>query len=224
MLRCLFSAPTGHGKIARGFQPLGPECEREPGAGSPWLLTIAPIGPIRPLGPMRCGTPRVFGAARHVGQALNTPPVSAPPRSHVPRGNERSSTLCVQSLAAGWNAERPAALPPRGAWEQGVNAPADHRASSCPRSTWERLSHFCSRHTPRGEPVEPRVPSAFPLFRSRDGPVPRGRATAHGVCLLHQMLERLLVAGALCQHRAPQALGLLHIARAPWPGPPGCGG
>ena len=37
-------APRGHGKIARGFQPLGPECEREPGAGSPWLLTITPIG------------------------------------------------------------------------------------------------------------------------------------------------------------------------------------
>ena len=33
-----------------------------------------------------------------------------------------------------------------------------------------------------------RVPSAFPLFRSRGGPVPRGRATAHGVCLLHQVL------------------------------------
>ena len=48
MLRCLFSAPKGHGKIARGFQPLGPECERGPGAGSPWLLTIAPVGARKP--------------------------------------------------------------------------------------------------------------------------------------------------------------------------------
>ena len=44
MLRCLFSAPKGQRKIARGFQPLGPECERGPGAGSPWPLTIAPVG------------------------------------------------------------------------------------------------------------------------------------------------------------------------------------
>ena len=48
MLRCLFSAPKGHGKIARGFQPMGPECERESGAGSPWLLTIAPVGATKP--------------------------------------------------------------------------------------------------------------------------------------------------------------------------------
>ena len=48
MLRCLFSAPKGHRKIARGFQPLGPECERGPGAGSPWLLTIAPVGARKP--------------------------------------------------------------------------------------------------------------------------------------------------------------------------------
>ena len=41
-------APKGHGKIARGFQPLGPECERGPGAGSPWLLTIAPVGARKP--------------------------------------------------------------------------------------------------------------------------------------------------------------------------------
>ena len=44
MLGCLFSAPEGHRKIARGFQPLGRECKRQPGAGSPWLLTIAPVG------------------------------------------------------------------------------------------------------------------------------------------------------------------------------------
>ena len=44
----LFSAPKGQGKIARGFQPLGPECEHEPGAGSPWLLTIAPVGARKP--------------------------------------------------------------------------------------------------------------------------------------------------------------------------------
>ena len=48
MLRCLFSAPQGHRKIARGFQPLGPECQRGPGAGSPWLLTIAPVGARKP--------------------------------------------------------------------------------------------------------------------------------------------------------------------------------
>ena len=47
MLRYLFSAPKGHRKIARGFQPLGPEREREPGAGSPWLLSVAPLGPER---------------------------------------------------------------------------------------------------------------------------------------------------------------------------------
>ena len=34
VLRCLFSAPKGHRKIASGFQPLDPECERGPGAGS----------------------------------------------------------------------------------------------------------------------------------------------------------------------------------------------
>ena len=38
----------GHRKIARGFQPLGAECERGPGAGSPWLLTIAPFGARKP--------------------------------------------------------------------------------------------------------------------------------------------------------------------------------
>ena len=48
VLRCLFSAPEGHRKIARGFQPLGPEDERGPGAGSPWLLTIAPVGARKP--------------------------------------------------------------------------------------------------------------------------------------------------------------------------------
>ena len=48
MLRCLFSAPKGHRKIARGFQPLDPECERGPGAGSPWLFTIAPVGARKP--------------------------------------------------------------------------------------------------------------------------------------------------------------------------------
>ena len=54
MLRCLFSAPKGHGKIARGFQPLGPNCERGPGAGSPWLFTIAPIGARKPRNIKTC--------------------------------------------------------------------------------------------------------------------------------------------------------------------------
>ena len=64
-------------------------------------------------------------------RSLNTPPI-APPRSHVPRGNDLSPTLCVLSPAGGGDAERPAAPSPRGAWEQGVNAPADQLASLVP--------------------------------------------------------------------------------------------
>ena len=70
MLRCLFSAPKGHGKIARGFQPLGPECERGPGAESPWLLTIAPVGARNPrsikTAPARGG----LGSAKCQSRAL----------------------------------------------------------------------------------------------------------------------------------------------------------
>ena len=56
-VRC-FLSPTGHRRY-QGFQPLGPVCERGPGAGSHWLLTIAPVGQEN------CpeSAPRLFGAA-----------------------------------------------------------------------------------------------------------------------------------------------------------------
>ena len=44
---------------------------------------------------------------RHVGQALNTPPVSAPPRSHVPRGSEvLPRSVCSHSRLAGTQSVR----------------------------------------------------------------------------------------------------------------------
>ena len=76
MLRCVFSAPKGHGKIARGFQPLVPECERGPGAGSSWLLTIAPVGARKPRNiktrQRRCAGNRQCNApTRPVGRAFD---------------------------------------------------------------------------------------------------------------------------------------------------------
>ena len=80
-LRCLFPAPRGHGKIARGFQPLGAECERVPGAGSPWLLTIAPVGARKPRNIKICAyrstKPGVIPAAIRAGLLIPWPIIHA---------------------------------------------------------------------------------------------------------------------------------------------------
>ena len=49
-------------------------------------------------------------------------------------------------------------------------------------------------------------------FSGRATAQSRGRATAHGVCLLHQVLDRLLVAGAFGEDCAPVVLGLVDVA------------
>ena len=91
------------------------------------------------------------------------PHLQGVPEHPVPPVERPSSTLCVLPLADGWNAERPATLPPRGAWEQAVNAPADQsRRSHVPRGSVFRV--FVAGTL--------RVPSAFPLFGLSDGPIP----------------------------------------------------